>query len=489
MVKSSWFCVLLVLVATALSSCSRRKHGPEAPNAPDNPALPRAGAAPQAEELNLAWDPFGTVDDINPEVLNDEWRAARELHASVGVPARQVAEATRRLAQMVADGRTDVESKRQLRKDLQIVAVALDGARLTDRSLVALKRLPHLRHVALSDDNGTLSDAAFEPVAGLAQLESFRANRVKVGDGIAHRLENLNRLQAIHLADTRLTDAGLASLSKLTRLVYLDVAGTKITTDGLAALKTLTNLEQLYLYQSPDARCVERNDRIDPLAALPHLAPLTRLTDASMLVPRFGEDPFASNTPRGELSDPPWPVPLAAPGEPEFEAVAQQWRNRPRGDVLRHFRGMTRLKALDLRSLCCRDGDLVHLAGLLQLEQLSLSGSPISGKGLEHLGSLVKLKYLNLRGTNVRDADLLVLRKLPALRDVITVQSLVTGEGVRTTEAKMPNVKIRASKPASLVPRTAINPDTRPEYMLTDPSPGKRAGPMHGPPIFRDSSR
>jgi hypothetical protein len=386
----------------------------------------------------------------------------------------------------MAEGRNDLEVSRELRHDLQIVAIWLNGAKLNDRSLAALKRLPHLRQLAIRDEDGKLSDAAFAPIAELTRLESFSANRLKLGDGIAHRLENLNQLRVVRLAGTRLTDTGLASLGKLTGLVCLDVAGTKITTEGLAALKELTNLEQLYLYRSPDSTVTERNDRIDPLRALPHLAPLTRLADASMLVPGFGIDPYAWNTPRGELPDTPWPVPYANPGQPEFDKEAEQWRNRPSGDVLVHLRGMRAFKELNLRSLCCRDDDLRHLAGLTQLEQLSLSGSPISGKGLEHLRPLQKLKYLNLRGTNIRNADLLRLAQFPALRDVITVQSLVTGDGVGAAEAKIPNLMIRASKPASAYPARAINPDARPEYMAQDLKSGKPRGPINEPPIFKD---
>lgn len=62
------------------------------------------------------------------------------------------------------------------------------------------------------------------------------------------------------------------------------------------------------------------------------------------------------------------------------------------------------------------DEDLQHLAGLANLESLSLEENPqITGSGLVHLAGLKKLKVLKLSRTSVDDAALQHLTKLPAL--------------------------------------------------------------------------
>ena len=61
---------------------------------------------------------------------------------------------------------------------------------------------------------------------------------------------------------------------------------------------------------------------------------------------------------------------------------------------------------LDLSGLPIEDGDLVHLAGLVQLEQLRLDGSRVSSAGLEQLAALPRLRRLNLCSTQVDDSGL-----------------------------------------------------------------------------------
>jgi hypothetical protein len=57
-------------------------------------------------------------------------------------------------------------------------------------------------------------------------------------------------LQRLHLDQTKVTDAGLASLSKLKRLEYLNLRGTAVTDAGLKDLSSLTSLRALYAWQT-----------------------------------------------------------------------------------------------------------------------------------------------------------------------------------------------------------------------------------------------
>jgi hypothetical protein len=59
-----------------------------------------------------------------------------------------------------------------------------------------------------------------------------------------HRLNELPRRSNWNLADTNVSDAGLAHLKSCAHLTWLDIRGTKATDPGVAALKSaLPNLE------------------------------------------------------------------------------------------------------------------------------------------------------------------------------------------------------------------------------------------------------
>lgn len=75
------------------------------------------------------------------------------------------------------------------------------------------------------------------------------ANTKITDDGLA-QLEELKNLRRLHLEKTAIGDAGLAHLKGLSELRYLNLYGTKVTDAGLANLKGLANLEKLYLWQT-----------------------------------------------------------------------------------------------------------------------------------------------------------------------------------------------------------------------------------------------
>ncbi len=69
--------------------------------------------------------------------------------------------------------------------------------------------------------------------------EFNNANLVAVGQ--------LTDVRALHLVQTKITDAGLEHLKRLTKLERLFLVGTPITDAGLETLGKLPNLETLYL--------------------------------------------------------------------------------------------------------------------------------------------------------------------------------------------------------------------------------------------------
>ncbi len=67
--------------------------------------------------------------------------------------------------------------------------------------------------------------------------------------GLKH-IEDLPRLEWLHLDDTQVTDAGLEHLAALVQLRHLSLNGTRITDAGLKSLHGLPQLHEMYLVRT-----------------------------------------------------------------------------------------------------------------------------------------------------------------------------------------------------------------------------------------------
>ncbi len=88
------------------------------------------------------------------------------------------------------------------------------------------------------------------------------------------------------------------------------------------------------------------------------------------------------------------------------------------------------------------DRDLALLSGLVRLDNLNLSGAPITDAGLEHLEDLDSLRTLDLMNTTVGDDGLRHLEKLPRLRYLVLYHTRVTNAGVKRLQQALPNVEV-----------------------------------------------
>ena len=74
-----------------------------------------------------------------------------------------------------------------------------------------------------------------------------------------------------------------------------------------------------------------------------------------------------------------------------------------------HLKGLTGLRRLRLTHTQVTDAGLVHLRGLSQLQYLGLGGTLVTGTGFVHLTGLTNLRLLSLRDTQVTDSELVLL--------------------------------------------------------------------------------
>ncbi|MGD2064265.1 MAG: response regulator [Nitrospirota bacterium] len=118
-------------------------------------------------------------------------------------------------------------------------------------------------------------------VQGLNKLRFLSLADTRVTDqGLAH-VARLAELRELHLDNTVITDDGLRHLTALRELLILDLKGTQVTDAGLEYLTPLENLQGLYL-----TRTAITDDGLVPVGRLRNLRTLilwdTGVTDAGL---------------------------------------------------------------------------------------------------------------------------------------------------------------------------------------------------------------
>lgn len=246
-----------------------------------------------------------------------------------------------------------------------LLELNLRSAPVFGPGLIHLKGMNRLK--ALDLGSTRLTDGSLAIVAALTSLETLRIDRSPLTDaGLADLGNGLApRLRVVSIAETSVGDAGLASLARIETLETLNLAGTRVTDAGLAHLAGLTRLRDLNL----------RNTRVGD-AGLAHLARLVGLRSVVLGATRVTDAGLAR--------------------------------------LARH----TELRILSLSGLeGVTDVGLAHVSGLDNLETLHLSGTRVSDAGLARLSRLTRLRLLYINGTPATETGLDQLQK--ALPDLV----------------------------------------------------------------------
>jgi hypothetical protein len=88
------------------------------------------------------------------------------------------------------------------------------------------------------------------------------------------------------------------------------------------------------------------------------------------------------------------------------------------------------------------DAGMMDIAGLTELESITLCRSQITDAGLVYLKDLARLKRLTIVSPHITDAGLVHLQGLSKLERLSLYGTQVTDEGVRTLQEALPNCKI-----------------------------------------------
>ena len=96
----------------------------------------------------------------------------------------------------------------------------------------------------------------------------------------------------------------------------------------------------------------------------------------------------------------------------EVIVVSLDWNGSLGDQQWQQIEVLRKLKKLDLSYISISENRITHLAGLRDLENLSLAGSTMGDFGLEQLSRLRHLRRLDLTNTKITNAKLVRLRRL-----------------------------------------------------------------------------
>jgi hypothetical protein len=220
--------------------------------------------------------------------------------------------------------------------------------------------------------------------------EQYPVFLADVGDeDLADYLMPPERLTALALPGTRVTDAGIAHLADCRNLTWLDLAGTRVSDAGIGELGQLRQLERLSLRQTAITD-----------AALSTVGKYSGLDDLNLAQ--------TGVTDRGMLD----------------------------------LRGLRNLTAIWLEQTAVGDDGVAALSRLGRLEVLDLAATKITDGALRHVGGLRNLAALYLSHTAVTDAGLVPLRRLRQLQLVQLDGAKVTGAGVEALKNSLPAARV-----------------------------------------------
>ncbi len=134
---------------------------------------------------------------------------------------------------------------------LELEALTIRDARVTDRGLENLKGLSQLRRLDIQESVSIgvpqITDASMQHLKGLRLIETLRLSGHGITDKGLALLTGLNRLKRLTIISDGATDAGLKNLASFEELKVLELWADRVTDAGLEDLKALAPLRELTL--------------------------------------------------------------------------------------------------------------------------------------------------------------------------------------------------------------------------------------------------
>ena len=283
---------------------------------------------------------------------------------------------------------------------------------MVDAELVHLKRLPNLEALILADTK--ITNAGLVHLKGLPNLQMLVLDHTQVtDDGLVH-LKGLTQMKRLQLTGTKVTGAALLHLKELTNLEELHLGDSQLSDTGIAELKEFKSLRGLNL----------SNTKITD-AGLVHLAGITILELLHLgntRVTDVGVKKLQQALPKCKIDRTPVKKPLTSV-EADIAAIKDLM-----GDI--KVGANKAVVEVDLKRTMVTDSRLVHLKRLTAIRTLDLGMTNITGAGCRHLKHLDDLEVLILYHTNITDTGLVHFKGMTSLRKLYLSKTQITDAGL-----------------------------------------------------------
>lgn len=309
------------------------------------------------------------------------------------------------------------------------------------RRLIFLAALALPAQTALDLTASWTTDADLDRVASMRGLERLRLAQTRVTDAGLARLRSLENLRELDLYFAEFfTDDGIAALRNCRKLERLNLRGTRVTSRVLESIAKLESLRELDLsYTQID------DSNFDLLADLPQLERLaaggTRIGPLAItslkLVPKLRHLDLSGMQ---RVDSGHWGITLNAAVLEELGALENLVSLNLSGAVLNDI-GADKpgLKVEERQSL---EG-LDRLARLRNLEQLDLSRTPVNAAGLRALAALPRVRELRLtRARQITDDAVPVLAAWKSLQIVRLEGTGISPDGMARLRSLRPDLRV-----------------------------------------------
>ncbi|MCC7527028.1 MAG: hypothetical protein IT342_00825 [Candidatus Melainabacteria bacterium] len=242
-------------------------------------------------------------------------------------------------------------------------------------------------------------------------------------------------ITALDLADSRITDKGMAALPAQKDLHFLTLDNAPITDSGIAYLRTLHDLLELHLDRT--GLTDKGMSYIADIKALKNLSVKgTAITDRGVeAVSGLGlRSIFLSGTQITDLS------------LKTLSSVKQLQRLSIRscfgvtGSGLKYLVDLPTLQYLDVENCALNAAGMAALGQLQHLIALEFGHTGVTINGIKTLAQIKTLEYLNLNGAKVEADWIPVLGKLPRLRSLVVNAGLIDRQALALIPEHVPNL-------------------------------------------------
>jgi Leucine-rich repeat (LRR) protein len=271
----------------------------------------------------------------------------------------------------------------------------------------------------VSDAGGVLIKDAAGSITGV-DLRSSWATDADLAD-----LAKLPTLKTLDLSLSRISDRGMRSLRGATGIVDLNLYfAEQVTDEGMSAIKGWKNLKRL------NVRGTKITDMtLEFVSTIPTLESLdvgyAEITDVGL----------------DHLTSLPNLRALTIGGNKLTDMGVHLLRQMPQLTYL-DIGGSQRTDS-GLWSVSLTESGVESMATLVELRELRLAGTPVSGRSMEKLKALVKLERLVLQNCKrIADDSVPILSSFATLRVLDVKGTAITEQGAATLKKNLPNAQV-----------------------------------------------